>query len=633
MSLGKPTWINDPYFYVGNHVQRVQLPYPGTEEQLTELIGRLLSSPLDRSKPLWEVFLIEGYTDATPIFFKVHHCMVDGLAAVELFTLLMDMTPEYTPPPRKPLYAPAPLPSNMQLMFDSFGRDVNQGFQMLQKLGKDLSRMGQAFIEPEKRLKAMIATAHLINGNMQPIKKLPINGTNTGRQMMVWAEFPLADVHAIRATKHASVNDVMLTTLSATIERFILQVGGNLTDQRFVRMLMPVSVRIEEEKSDYGNRISVLPVDIPFGVANPLERLEAVKNFTQVMKESSLTQAMDTLLTVPILLPSAMQPLIWNAAPLLFSLLAHSWCTNVAAAPLPIYLMGHELKHVYGFFPLNPSMGLAAVIVSYNGRISMTLVVDTGIIHDVDMLRTDLYESFNELRQAAGLPDVESPAPTLTAPNTSAQPVTPPVAKIEPHHTVEPTTSEVSTNGKEATPAATPTPAPISETAKPSSAAAPARIPIALNKSPVTAAPPPATERYKLFSEEWAQAVKEVINNSPAYKNASTNWTAGSLAFVMQAAPNHGFATPAAVYLDLHKGDCRQAKAMTEAEAMKSASFVIQGDYSAWIEALSGKSSPLAMLSTGRLRLKKGSMFALLPHTRSANELVKCAQKVPYIPS
>jgi WS/DGAT/MGAT family acyltransferase len=593
LNLGQPTWIADPDFYIGNHMMRVCVDPPANEAELRKLVGNLLSRTLDRSKPLWELHFIEGLNDQTALFFKVHHCMVDGLAAVDLFMILLDTDKEASSEPimPRPLYDPIMLPNPIELTLDSLLRDVSHQFNLLRKLGKETLRMGSILTDREKRLKMLVAFAHLVNNNLQPIKKLPINGRNSGIQTMFWAEFPLDKIHAIRALCAATVNDVMLVLLTRAVERYIADHGG--TDQPFLRILVPINVRNEAEKGEYGNRISVLPIDVPFNVLDPLEHLKAVTRFSKVMKESALAYSFDMLLTLPALLPAPAQQPIWNIAPSAFSFLAHTWCTNVAALPIPVFLLGHELNHVYGYFPLNSSMGLASVIVSYNGRITMTLLADQGIVKDADVLERYLKESFDDF--AHYLPEPQ-PSQSLSGEFTRLPPSNGVVKQ-----------KEGSSSRHWIVPAVTTPVVPIEQPA-----------------------PLLTRERFKLFSEGWAKAMQEEIRHSEDYRSVSTRWTAGSLAFVMEAASAHGFDAPAAVWFDLDRGICRSARAMSIQEAMREAAFVIQGGYTAWIDVLSGKGAPLLMLTNGRLKLKKGALFSLLPHTRSATELVRCAQRVPW---
>ncbi|NWF71255.1 MAG: wax ester/triacylglycerol synthase family O-acyltransferase [Chloroflexi bacterium] len=617
LNLGQPTWVNDPDFHIGNHVMRASVDAPGTEEQLRELVGHLLSSRLDRDKPLWEVYLIDGLEGKTASFFKVHHCMVDGMSAIELFTLLMDLSPEYSPPGRKPFFDPPELPKPHELLVDSIIRDVPHKFSVLRKLGEGLLQFGGVMTDPDKRLKALIGVAHLINSNLQPIKRLAINGRNTGRQSLYWAEFSLAEVRAIRSGSRASVNDVMLTVLASAIESYCKKRGTN--DQNYVRVLMPVNMRMDNEKGQYGNRISVLPVDCPFNIVDPLERLNTIANYSRVMKESSLSNTMDTVLTLPSLMPAPTQSLIWGLAPTAFSLIAHTWCTNVAGAQIPVYLLGHQMEHCYGYFPLNPTFGMACVVMSYNQRITMTLVVDNGIIDDPEELLQNLKSAYNVLRRAAKVPEMQ-PVNVERVDSGSSEPASSPPAVQATVNGTSPSADAVPVavaisalgSGGEAAQTQTQTEAP------------------APTSAPSTPTPEVRTA-YRLFSDEWAKALAVEVNNSRAYRRVSQNWTYGSLAFVMKASPRNGFSAPAAVLLDLHRGECRGARALSQNEAMQLATFVIEGDYPSWMEVLGGKSSPLVMLTRGQLKLKKGSLTRLLPNTQSAQELVRCAQRVPYL--
>jgi diacylglycerol O-acyltransferase / wax synthase len=710
LHLGPPTWVLDPDFFVENHVFQTTLDAPGTDEQLRKLAGHLMSGMLDRSKPLWEAHLIEGLEgNRSAVFFKVHHCMVDGLAAVELFKLMLDPSPDMPPAPSKPpvRYHPPELPDWSGMIVNSVMRDVPHKLGVLQKMGSDMLFLGGVFADKDKRRKALVGVANLINDNIQPIKKLIINGKNTGKMTMAWSEFSLNEVHSIRAACKASVNDVMLTLLGMAVESY-LDAHGDASGQQFLRALVPVNMRADEDRDAYGNRISVLPVDIPFGISDPLERLRAVSEYARMMKQSSLSTGLDMILSIPSLFPALTQPLVWETAPVAFSLLAHTWCTNVASPPIPLYLLGHQMLHSYGYFPLNPSMGLASVVVSYNQRITMTLVADGGIVPDVCELRDDLENAYIALRRSARVqPEVvpekkvsepvskevkvEAVKPVETAPVRTAvtrrEQIAEPVSAapssevrveqvpaeplaaladtaktisdpVPPQPVVEPLSSEVhvETVKPVEVPAELPSlevvktisepvcSEPIVETQSPpevviqrstvqpvsnNGASVSAALPESVSAVVIEAEPAPDSEQpVKLFSEPWAEAMQTAINNSRTYYEASTTWVAGPLAFVMRAAPQYGYPLPTAVLLDLRKGRCREAHSVPLRQAYAEASFVIEGDYENWNRVLCGEAQPLMMLMRGKLHLSKGSMARLLPFTRSAQELVHCAQQV-----
>jgi diacylglycerol O-acyltransferase / wax synthase len=617
LNLGQPTWVYDPDFSIGKHVYLKHLASPGTDEQLQEMAGRIISSMLDRSKPLWEIHLIEGLSDnRSAILFKVHHCMVDGLAAIELLTLLFDLSPDISPNPRKPVYDPPPLPDSGRMILDAVGGIFSNRVKVAQKLLEDAGEVTQVLSDREKRRKLFMGMANIVNDNLTLLRPLPINGRNSGKQSIAWAEFSLAEVRAIKSARNASVNDVMLAILSGGIEGYTNQQGG-ANGQEFVRALVPVSMREERERGDFGNRISVIPVDIPFGVADPLERLRMISEFSGSMKESSLSTGLDLVLTVPALAASWVQPLVWKLAPAAFSVLAHLWSTNVAGPQIPLYLLGCQMLHTYGFFPLNPSMGLCSVTTSYNQKISINLIADTSIVPDVNDVRNHLYKAYDALRKAANIPEM-----------AAVQIPRKPKAEVVDMAAVAAAPIEI--------PAASPS-APDPQNLTLTEAFSIARAAITPEpEAPAAPAAPEAEEPIELgpngkplfFSQGWAKAYQKVLNNSTAYRNVSKKWEAGALSFILKAAPEHGINEDSAVYLDLLRGVCNNAYKISPDEAMGKSAFVIEGDYQTWMDVLQGKAAPLGLIMRGKLRLRKGAVTKLMGFTDSATELLRAAKTI-----
>lgn len=641
LNIGQPAWMPDPNFCIDRHLFRVKLTAPGSDEQLRVMAGRLVSGMLDRDKPLWEIHFIEGLEgDRTALLFKIHHCMVDGLSAVELFTLLLDISPGTSQRDERPDYEAPKLPGSPRLVVDSLRRDLPHKVRMLNKLSHDLGFLGSVLGDKEKRRKTFVGIANLINDNLRPIKKLRINGNNSGRITLAWAEFSLQEIHAIRAGLHASVNDVMLAVLGGAIESYMREYGDSF-NQKFLRALIPVNVRGSDEKGQFGNRISVLPIDIPLVSPKPLDRLEAVTQYTTIMKQSSLSNGIDIVLTLPALAPALTQPLIWNIAPTAFAFLAHTWCTNVAGPQLPVFLMQHQMLHAYGYFPLNPSMGLACVIFSYNGRVTMTLIADAGIVPDVTDLAGHLEESYAALRKAAKVdpvdppepppPQVEVPAEVTEAASpalsTETAAALPPEAEAAANDTAridDPETEPVAAEA-ETMPASVEAETEAVPPDDPATDPKPAALSVTV---PHTANGVNGNGKARLFSEEWASAYRDAINRNDAYRAVSRAWEAGAVAFILRAAPEHGYPHATAVSLDLYRGECRAARSLSYRQAISESAFALEGDYHTWVKLLRGEASPVTMLMNGTLKLRKGSVTRLVPYAESAQELLRSAQFV-----
>ncbi|MBX3065075.1 MAG: DUF1298 domain-containing protein [Anaerolineae bacterium] len=614
LSLSEPRWVLDPAFQTSRHVFHHELDAPGTVEQLRALAGHLVSGMLDRDKPLWQIHHISGLEDnRTALLFKIHHCMVDGLSAVELFTLLLDLTPDSSPlATQKVFYVPPPVPNPLEILASNVTKEIPFKVSVLQRLGSQALQLGSILTDRESRRKTFAGLANLISDNLTPIKKLLINGTNTGRMTLAWTDFPLAEVRAICTAQHASINEVMLAILGMGLGKY-LENAGEKAHQDFVRVLAPVNVRSEEERGMFGNRIAVLPIDIPLYLEDPLKCLQRVVTYSQTMKQSRLSHGVDMLLTVPSLVNNFAQPVIWGFAPAIFAFLAHTWCTNVAGPQNPIYLMGHKMISSYGYFPLNASMGIASVIMSYNDKISLTVIADAGIIPDVLEIQRCLDKAYLVLRAAVGISPQEASNDDLPIEAHAAATAT---SEASPQVVDEPVESKAGSSNNSLN----------------GNTSAVEEVPPPKQAEP-TELQPPATpvskpQRFRIFTEEWATAYKEVINSSSAYQEASTQWQAGAVAFIMHASSEHGFLQDSAVLLDLHRGHCNSAYTLPPREARTRAQIVLEGEYEDWIKALTGQAPPIAMIVRKKLVLTKGSLFNLLPFTSSAQELVHCAQKI-----
>ena len=592
LNLGEPIWIYDREFHIFNHVFRRRLSAPGDEQQLIDMAGNIMSRRLRRDKPLWELYVINGLAnDRTALMFKVHHCMVDGISAIDLFSMMMDFSPEMPEIAPKPPYDPPPEPTPFELLQLNTRMGLAYRAKLLRRIGGDVANIGINLFDRRQRKNVLMGLLSLVHDNLTTINPLPINGENSGKLTLAWADFSLDDVLAIRRQERVSVNDIMLTILGMAIERYSHEMDEDI-DQDFVRMIIPVNLRdgMMNDADEYaGNRISLLPIEVPFDTLDVLTCLQQVSSYAKVMKDSELAKNFDIALSLPALVHPTMQPLIWSAVPGVFSSLAHTWCTNVAGPAMEMYLLGRQMIKAYGYLPNNPSMGLANTVLSYNGRITLTIAADVGIIADVQRLRNHVIDVYRELCEATGI--------GLDALDDVAEMKT------------EPAEPSVSHNGVHA---------------QADSAGEQVSTPLVESDAGSVA----VTTEIKLMSEEWAQALQVDLNNSDAYYKASTRWTMGPVAMIMKASPENGFPRDQAVLLDLHKGRCRDAHNVAVPTARQQATIVLEATYDNWMDVLERRAKAFPMILRGNIKLEKGSIRQLMPFTKSSSELVRSAIRV-----
>lgn len=404
--LAHPAWEPDPEFDIHNHVRRVSLPPPGDEEQLAELAGELFSGPLSRSKPLWEAYLIEGLSGGrSAIVPKVHHCLVDGVAGIELFMVTFDLSPDPSPTPVSddqwnPKPIPGPATSLIDAAFDRFG-------QLVRTLGD--VQMG--LLSPSKPLRraqhVLLGIEHLGPLLARPVPRTPFNTRLSRHRSIAWTEMSFTEVRAIRSVLGGTVNDVALTIVSGAMQRY-LEAHGQPTEGVELRIMAPVNIRPEQEKMALGNRISSMFVDLPVGIKDPVERARAVRDRMEWLKKDGQATGVDALFRLLDLIPPAVARLL-GAMPQMPNAVLNMVCTNVPGPMVPLYVVGHRMLAHYPLVPLTWDLGLAVGITSYDHKLYIGLTADSKAVPDLPRLKQFFDESFTELRTAAGVVPTDLP--------------------------------------------------------------------------------------------------------------------------------------------------------------------------------------------------------------------------------
>lgn len=399
-NLGYPTWEWDPNFDINQHIMPVRIDSPGTDLQLMDLAANIFAGPLDRGKPLWEMRVVHGLEGGrTALVSKVHHCLVDGVSGIELLMIVLDVSPNPPPPPPATPYDPPAIPGStsriIDAIFDNLSMEVDRA-AAFQRSVVDAVATGES--QARSVLKAVeLALPYVAS----PMAKAPFNQTFGGGRKFAGSEFSFQEVRGIRAACGGTVNDVCLTVLCGALGRY-LEMHGQSVEGRTMRILTPVNVRREDERGKLGNRISMLLVELPVGVRDPVERLKAVTRKTEMLKRDNIAEGIEVL---GDLLTGGPPPLLSFASqlPLPPNTLGHMVCTNVPGPMIPLYSVGHRMLAHYPLIPIAWEMGIGCGITSYDQKLYFGLIADEQAAPDVQRLKEFLDQAFVELRSAAGV--------------------------------------------------------------------------------------------------------------------------------------------------------------------------------------------------------------------------------------
>jgi WS/DGAT/MGAT family acyltransferase len=391
LGQGRPKWIDDPHFNVEYHLRHTALPSPGSEGQLRTLAARIFSQRLDRSKPLWELWLVDGLEgDRFAIVGKSHHCLVDGVSGVDITTVLYDTSPD-PEPAEAPPWTPRPEPSGAQLLSEALlerattPAEVVRGARALFRAPRRAARKAVGALEA--------AGAFAKSGLGAPSSPLNVEIGPYRRFATVQAD--LADLKRIKDAAGATVNDVVLATVAGALGRY-LRAHGYATQDLELRAMVPISVRTVDERGALGNRVSSFMAPLPVWCEDPIERLSRVGDVMGDLKQSKQAVGASLLTELTDFAPPTIagQAARLQSRQRFFNLVV----TNVPGPQFPLYLLGRELEAVYPMVPLAERQAVCFGIMSYNGQVNFGLIGDYDAISDLDSLAEDLEASLDEFR-------------------------------------------------------------------------------------------------------------------------------------------------------------------------------------------------------------------------------------------
>jgi WS/DGAT/MGAT family acyltransferase len=414
LETGRQLWVDDPDFNLEFHVRHTALPPPGTEEQLLVLAARIASQQLDRSKPLWENWLVEGLEgDRFALISKTHHSLVDGVSGVDLATVLLDLERNPSPPPAdlepwKPHREPSPADLVTAGIRGMVGTTVGL-------LGRAVATAGHPGASLGALRDAAEGVGEIAWAGLNPAPETPLNVEIGPYRRYAVVRHQLADYKAVKDALGGTVNDVVLTVVSGALAQW-LHSRGLHTEGLEMRALVPVSVRTKDHQGSLGNQLTVMRGPLPVYIEDPKARLAFVRRAMDGLKSSKQAVGAATLAAVNALAPPTIlaQASRLNFSTRLFNLLV----TNIPGPQVPLYVLGRELEDLFPVAFLPKNHALAVAIMSYNGGLDYGLLGDYDALPDIDVIANGIDVALGELLAAATMRSGRSEA---TARETSSR--------------------------------------------------------------------------------------------------------------------------------------------------------------------------------------------------------------------
>ncbi|MFD1813426.1 WS/DGAT/MGAT family O-acyltransferase [Rhodococcus gannanensis] len=405
LGLARPVWVDDRDFDITYHVRRSALPKPGSDEQLHDLVARLTSRPLDRSRPLWEMYLVEGLADdRVAIFTKSHSALVDGLRALEIGQVMFDDCEHPRQVPDE-LWMPAREPRESELVLGA--------------LAEMVARPAEGVATIRHLVGDVVGTASTVVGNAAALVRTaaatapatPLNATISRNRRFATAKTSLEDYRTVRSKFHCSVNDVVLAVLTGAMRNWLLSRGEPVTAFSTVRAMVPIAVHVAgvegdaEEDTDsvprnFDRRASSLLIDLPVGEPNPVVRLSHIAHATEAHSRQNRTMTAQTLVRVSGTAPPTLHAVGLRLAAGLSQRMFNVMITNAPGPQAPLCLGGARLLETYPVSPLIRNQALSIGLTSYDGHVYYGLNGDRDAMSDVDVITGLLHEALDELLEA-----------------------------------------------------------------------------------------------------------------------------------------------------------------------------------------------------------------------------------------
>lgn len=400
-NIGRPVWEFDPDFDVRNHIHEVTLKR-GTQSEFKAVASAILSEVMDRKKPLWDLTLVRGLKgNRTGYVSRVHHCLADGIAGVGLMNVMLSPEPTAPPASRKhPRFRVPPPRDPWTSLLEDWTSSYTNAIEQMLTAQADIIKAGERIaagnVPPIEKLTKLLPEL------AAPTEPLHFNTTCRGPQNVAWVEIPLAEIKAIKEVCGCSVNDVALTLVTATIQRYVLLHRDRIKG-RLLRIMVPVNLRENGNWGELGNQVSIIPVTVPLDIPNPRKLLAAVHERMEFLKRAHVAELFSLAGGVLGVLPSALAALAGPIAMQLPITPFNLVCTNVPGPQVPLYLMGHKMLNWHPYVPIGGDMAVNTAVLSYNGVVYFGFTGDASAAPDLVCLEQFMKMSMRELQKASGV--------------------------------------------------------------------------------------------------------------------------------------------------------------------------------------------------------------------------------------
>jgi diacylglycerol O-acyltransferase / wax synthase len=404
--LGRPVWVDDPHFNIEYHVRHTALPSPGGESELRKLVGRVMAQQLDRSKPLWEIWVVEGLEgDRWAILAKTHHALVDGVSGTDLLAVIMDTSanPELPPPST---WAPHAEPSGLELVVDALENFVLSPYEQL--------RAARAQTRAVRRMTGYLVEVagglFSLGGLVRPMPLSSLNGPLGPHRRYDWASTSVEDVKRVRRVLGGTFNDVILACITNGFRELLLSRDESI--DRVVRTLVPVSVRPRDTSGlavgdgTFENKVSAMFAELPVDIDDPVLRLHTITEQMKDLKDSRQALAGEALTSMSGFAPPMLLALGMRLATRAGQRNVNTVTTNVPGPQFPLFASGRRMIRAYPYVPLGGQMRLGIAIFSYDGEVNFGITGDYDSTPDIDVLAGGIEDGMTQMLKAS-----EQPAP------------------------------------------------------------------------------------------------------------------------------------------------------------------------------------------------------------------------------